>query len=191
MPTIIKTISFILFISVLSACSSTMKSTSDNTNTMEDKKINTAKINSQLGIAYLENHEVQQAKQKLLLALKEAPNIPEPWYSMGYFLEATGSKEEARADYLKAVEIAPYRGDVQNNYGTFLCRSGDYQLAIQHFLVAIKDTNYLDTAAAYENAGLCALKIPDKKQAIQYFNLALEQDPNRSLSEMELKKLKG
>src|SRR5438477_614238 len=67
-----------------------------------NKKIATAQINTQLGLAYLEKNDVQRAKQKLLTALNEAPSIPETWYSMAYFMETTGNIEEAKTDYLKA-----------------------------------------------------------------------------------------
>lgn len=156
----------------------------------EAKNKRIAAINVKLGMGYLERGEKDRAKQKLLYALQRDPKSPEAWYSMAYLQESNGNKLEAKKDYMKAVGLAPNRGDVQNNYGTFLCRSGEYQEAVNHFLMATKDPQYLDQASAYENAGLCALKIPDKKQAATYFRLALEQDPTRDSSMTELTKLK-
>jgi len=155
----------------------------------EGKKISAAKINDRLGIAYLDRHDIQRAKQKFLLALELAPNIPEPWYSMGYFLESTGNKEQARKYYLKAIKISPQRGDALNNYGTFLCRAGDYEGAIAYFMKATKDPQYLERASAFENAGLCSLKLPQAKGAMAYFKRALEEDPSRPASLMELAQL--
>ncbi|HTM64133.1 MAG TPA: type IV pilus biogenesis/stability protein PilW [Gammaproteobacteria bacterium] len=158
----------------------------DNTQSEEMSKIETAKINAQLGIAYLEKKNVQRAKQKLLLALQQAPNIPEPWYSMAYFLEATGNTDEARKYYMKSLQVAPGRGDVENNYGTFLCRSGHYQESIKHFMLATRAPDYLDPAAAYENAGICSMKIKAYSQASFYFSQALLKDPARNLSLLKL-----
>jgi type IV pilus assembly protein PilF len=173
---------FLLFIiAVLTAC----KSTHSQPDAQEQKATRTAKINTELGMAYLQQHEMQRAKQKLLLALEQDPALPQAWYSMGYYMEATGDLENAKMYYLKSVKIAPEQGEVQNNYGTFLCRSGDYKTAIKHFMLAIADQNYLDTASAYENAGLCALKIPDKKLALQYFNRAIMEDPNHPTALLE------
>ncbi|OGT45426.1 MAG: type IV pilus biogenesis/stability protein PilW [Gammaproteobacteria bacterium RIFCSPHIGHO2_12_FULL_41_20] len=182
----LKIISLVILLIQLAACSSTKSPSIEEDS---NRNIKTAKINSQLGITYLEQGNVQRAKQKLLLALSEGPNIPETWYSMAYFYEATGNHQQAKTYYLKAVSIAPHRGDVQNNYGTFLCRSGDYHGAIQRFLLAVKDTNYLNPAAAYENAGLCALKIPDATLASHYFNQALLQDATRPTSLLQLAEL--
>ena len=170
----LKKIVIIIILLCLNACNS-MTGASDP-QTVKLKR--TAKINTQLGVAYLQRHEMQRSKQKLLLALQQDPKLPEAWYSMGYLMEATGDLENAKKYYLKSISLAPKNGEVQNNYGTFLCRTGEYNEAIKHFMLAVADTEYLENASAYENAGLCALKIPDKKLALHYFNRALMLDPN-------------
>lgn len=154
-----------------------------------EKSNRSASINIQLGMKYLERKDLQRSKTKFLLALQQAPQLPEAWYAMGYYLEATGDSKGAGKYYLKAVELKPYRGDVQNNYGTYLCRSHQYKEAIKHFELATKDPDYLDLASAYENAGLCSLKIPDKVLAARYFRQAIAQDPERKTSLKELVKL--
>jgi len=155
----------------------------------EDKMTTAAKINVRLGMAYLDRHDVSRAKQKFLLALEQGPKIPETWYSMAYFQEATGNSDKAQEYYLKAIKIAPYRGDALNNYGTYLCRSGNYRDSIHYFIKAVKDPKYLDAAAAYENAGLCAMKIPDYNNAILYFKWAVAEDPGRSTALIKLAEL--
>lgn len=171
---------------MITSCSTTSQETED---AAKAKKI--AGIYTQLGMGYLNKGDIQRAQQKLIYALQKDPTLPEAWYSMAYFYEKTGNKQRAEEHYLKAIQLAPKRGDVQNNYGTFLCRNGDYQESIEHFLLATKDVEYLDAAGAYENAGLCSLKIPDKAQATRYFSLSLEQDPTRISVMNELSRLKS
>ena len=48
---------------------------------------------------------------------------------------------------------------------------------------------YLHTAGAYENAGLCSLAIPDKEKAKKYFASAINQDPSKRSSLYELVKI--
>jgi type IV pilus assembly protein PilF len=139
-------------------------------------------MNSQLGIAYLEQQNRIRAKNKLLLALKQDPTIPEPWYSMGYFMETTGHHQEANKYYQKALEVSHGRGDAENNYGTFLCRSGKYKEAVDHFIKAAHDPGYLAPADAYENAGLCAARIAGDNHASDYFTRALAYDSERPAS---------
>src|SRR3990167_2312332 len=168
----IKIMIMITVIGFLGACKSTGSSLNGQQELADSSidqaprtKADIAKINSELGMAYLEQKNVQRAKQKLLLALAQGPDIPEPWYSMAYFLEATGNPIEAQKYYLKAMQVAPNRGDAKNNYGTFLCRSGKYQESVKYFINAANSSNYLDPASAYENAGLCSMKGANYKQA--------------------------
>lgn len=180
----LKKIQLAIVILCVSACTTTHSP--GTTKAQENKKnIKTALINTQLGMSYLQRHDMQTAKQKLLLAIQEGPTIPEPWYAMAYYLEITGDNAEADQYYQKAIAIAPRNGEAHNNYGTYLCRNGNYTAAISNFMDAVQDPQYLDSASAYENAGLCALKIPDHKLAMSYFARALKQDPNLPTSLIE------
>lgn len=143
-------------------------------------------VNVQLGLAYLQNGDVQRAHQKLLLAEQQSPGSLQAQGAMGYFLESTGNMSAADAYYRRAIALNPKSGAAQNNYGTFLCRRGRYSEADQHFLLALQDPHYLNTAQVYENAGLCAMQIPDTKKAMGYFMQAVTQDPKRSIAWLEL-----
>lgn len=177
---------FLIFATMCLLSCATVKPSPDRMN-----KIKLAEINIQLGMNYIERKDFQRAQHKLMTALDLAPELPESWYSMAYYFEKTGNIEEANTYYLKAISLTPTRGDVQNNYGTFLCRHHEYKKSIQYFEKAAKDKSYLDVASSYENAGLCALKIPNKKLAAFYFTLALKQDPKKETSKQELLKLQN
>jgi type IV pilus assembly protein PilF len=176
----IKSLTVLLLCATLLTACSTVGS-SGNT-AAEEKKKKIASINIELGMGYLEEKNIQRAKEKFLEALDADPSLPEVQYSLAYFYEATGDLQQANTCYLKAIALAPKRGDSQNNYGTYLCRMGEYRKSIKHFRIALQDPTYLDTAGAYENAGVCALKIPDPKQALTYFNHAILQDANHPVS---------
>lgn len=148
-----------------------------------------AGYNVQLGLGYLKQGNIPRSKRKLLLALEQAPNSPEVNAAMGYFMEKTGDLDNAKTYYKKALASAPGRGTQLNNYGAFLCRQGNYAEAEQYFLKAVNDIQYEHTAGAYENAGLCAMAIPDDKKAEQFFIKALAQDPSSEQSLLELVKL--
>ncbi|MGB6976915.1 MAG: type IV pilus biogenesis/stability protein PilW [Gammaproteobacteria bacterium] len=165
---------------ILTACSSLTTQQDNNA---------AATANIQLGLAYLQQGNPTLTKQKLLLALQQAPHHPEPWYAMGYFLQTRGDLQTAGRYYLRAVNSAPHDGAAQNNYGVFLCRTGHYRESVKHLLLAARSINYLHTANAYENAGICALKIPNRTLALQYFEHALAQDPNRATVREQIRKL--
>ncbi len=150
------------------------------------KPAEAAAYNAQLGLAYLKQGNRELAKHKLLLALSQAPDAPGVNASMAYFMEQTGDMDKAQVYYRKAMAVAPNAGAQLNNYGAFLCRRGQYAQAESYFLKAVNDIEYEHTAGAYENAGLCAMAIPDNAKATHYFNKALEQDPSREQSLYEL-----
>lgn len=148
-----------------------------------------ARLNVQLGLGYMKTGKMQRAKQKLLLAIDQAPKNALVYDAMAYFKEITGNHGEANQLYLKALKLEPTNGTPLNNYGGFLCRQHQYKESLNYFLEATKDRSYLKVADAYENAGLCALEIPDKAKAREYFIAAMKNDPRRTLSLYELSEL--
>ncbi|KTD75051.1 type IV pilus biogenesis/stability protein PilW [Legionella waltersii] len=180
----------IAFCLILQGC----KQTKDSDDQVVDKRVDLSKaasFNVQLGLGYLKQGDRPRAKRKLLLALEQQPNSPDVNASLAYYFEQTTEIEQARKYYSKALALSNDSGAQLNNYGTFLCRQGDYQGAEKYFLKAVKDQSYLNTAAAYENAGLCAIEIPDNAKAMSYFQKALNQDPSRRQSLYELTKLES
>lgn len=180
MISILKQFFIIILIVTLTGCSVFSKSKTP------ESGFQASDINVQLGLAYLENGDVQRAHQKLLLAEQQSPESLQVKGAMGYFLESTGSLSSADAYYRRAITLSPKSGAAQNNYGTFLCRRGRYAEADRHFLLALQDPSYLNTAPVYENAGLCAMQIPDTEKALGYFTQAITQDPKRAISWLEL-----
>lgn len=150
------------------------------------KREEASAYNIQLGMGYLKQGDSPRAKRKFLTALQEAPNSPDVNGAIAYYFEKTGDMNEAKKYYRKAMSLAPTSGSQLNNYGTFLCRTGQYAQSEVYFLKAVKDENYVNTAGAYENAGLCAAAIPDYPKAESYFLKALEQDSRRRQSLYEL-----
>lgn len=161
--------------------------TQDNLNHENYRKA--AMYNTELGLAYLKQGDRARAKRKLLTALKQDPHSPKVHASLAYFMEQSGEDKEAILHYKKAVLLAPKDGAQLNNYGAFLCRRGQYLEAENYFIKASKDVQYDNTAAALENAGLCAMAIPDFKKAKYYFIKTLKQDPTRKKALYELVKI--
>lgn len=181
---------FLLLVSclLLQACQSN-KEEDDLPNKNQPNLSKAATFNMQLGLGYLKQGNRPRAKKKLLTALEQEPNSADINAAMAYYLEQTSEKEDARKYYLKALSLSSNSGAQLNNYGTFLCRQAEYKKAEGYFLKAVKDPHYINTAGAYENAGLCVLAIPDTEKAKLYFTKAINQDPSRKESFYELVKL--
>lgn len=148
-----------------------------------------SEINVQLGLNALQRGEMARAKEKFLLALKQDPDSTTASGAMGYYLERTGNMKQAESYYKKAIDLADVKAGAENNYGTFLCRQKRYNQADYYFQQAAVDENYVHPDKAYVNAGVCALLVPDRAKAQQYFQQALEKNPNSPQALLELAKL--
>lgn len=175
---------------LMTACSQKISESGvDEVKPKKSKNVKAAELNIQMGLEYLRQGNMSRAKQKLVTASEQAPNSPDAAGALAYYFEKTGSEDIAKRYYLRALKLAPGKGAQLNNYGAFLCRQGQFQEANKYFESASRDLNYLNSSGALENAGLCALEIPNITMAKRYFKHAIEQDPRRVKSYYELTKL--
>jgi type IV pilus assembly protein PilF len=148
-----------------------------------------ALINVQLGLHYFQQQAPQLAKQKLLLAKQQAPRHPDVLAAWAYYYEQVGEPQSAAHYYRQALRYSRRSGKQLNNYAVFLCRQQRFVLAEQYFVAATRDPNYINSALAYENAGLCAKKSGKLLQAKDYFTKALRHDSKRVIARTELQLL--
>lgn len=144
-----------------------------------DNQMHTPDALVSLGIAYLQLGNLEKARSALNQALAADPRSPVSWGAMAYLEEISGNLTEAGNDYRRAIQLSPRQGEAHNNYGIFLCRHGQPRQGIQEFLKATQLPTYIYRAAAYENAGLCAQRIPDPAAAQTWFAAALRNSPER------------
>ncbi|MDB6096449.1 MAG: pilF [Francisellaceae bacterium] len=179
----------------LSSCQMSNKASSTNLNAGQLHSLKgpqlekAAQINIELGLNYLEQGEMARAKSKFMHALELSPHSPEVHSALAFFLERIGDIKEAQLHHLKALKYARVNGMVYNNYGAFLCRQNRTKEADAAFQKSLHDKTYPRTAEVLENAGLCALKIPDYKKAEHYLLTAIQQDPLRAKAMIALSDL--
>jgi type IV pilus assembly protein PilF len=82
--------------------------------------------------------------------------------------------DRAEANFKQALKLNPNSSETRNNYGLFLCQSGKEQEGLRQLLDALKNPLYQTPDVAYRNAGVCARKTGDLKQAQSYFERAVK-----------------
>lgn len=175
----------VVSIMLLSACASQKtKDPYDETNTQKAVISNTS-----LGLEYMNRGQYEVALNKLKKAVKEDPNYAPAQTVLAVLYERIGEKELAGKHYKKAYEAAPKDGDVNNNYGVYLCQSGEPDEAIRHFLAALDDPFYSSPSIALSNAGSCALKAGDYAKADEYLRRALKIEPGLPDALMNMSRL--
>ena len=172
---------FLLVILSISACVSQVK-------VKKSQKI-IALTYMRLGIGYINQGALQRGYARLLLAEKLLPHNGNVQDALGYYHEVVGESALAKRHYLLGIRDARNKGNALNNYGTYLCRLGDYVHAERIFSQAVIIQHYLYKGSAYENAGICALLMKNKVLAVKEFSHALHYDPRLGSALWELSRL--
>lgn len=154
----------------LAACASGPKK-------FESHHDSSADINAKLGLSYMQQGDYDVALEKLKKALDQDPNSVAAHHYSAELYKALNNFELADQHYRKALRLDGNDPAIHNNYGVFLCDRKRYEEAEKQFLQAAKISSYRRPDEAYENAGLCALRIPDARRAEGYFRQALEINP--------------
>src|SRR3989339_980307 len=113
----------------------------------------------ELGLAYLNEHDLSNAKTQLLLAEQKAPDNPEVLDSLAYFYQKTNDLQTAETYYQKAVTLNPSSALAKNNYAVFLCRQKRYSEAIYLLQKISQDPDYAKTNLAKKNLEICLHKL--------------------------------
>ncbi|MDA7747063.1 type IV pilus biogenesis/stability protein PilW, partial [Psychromonas sp.] len=143
----------------------------------------------QLALLYLEEKQMQQAKENLDKALEFEPKSAKVHRIFAYYYQKVNENEKANDYYKKSISLDSKNGDTYHNYGTFLCGEGKYKEAEEAFLKAIELTAYTRVARTYENAAVCAEESKDNQKAIFYYQYALSHSPNSNYINLELARL--
>ena len=112
----------LLLLALLAACSSTP-------NKSDAELREAAETNTALGRQYMERGQHEVALEKLKRAVAYDKTYAPAHSMLAILYETIGEAEQAGEEYRLAVKYDPQGGEVNNNYGAFLCGSGKQQEA--------------------------------------------------------------
>jgi type IV pilus assembly protein PilF len=145
-----------------------------------------ARANAQLGFAYLQQNNLQLAKDKLERAEKQDDRNPELQSALGILYERLGRKAEAERHYATARRLAPDSGEIANTYAVFLCNNGKPEAGVKEFEAVAKNPLYPTPWAALSNAAVCLRSAKRGPEAVPYLQQAIQLRPNFSAAVTEL-----
>lgn len=148
-----------------------------------------ARIRLQLAVGYYQQGQPQTALDELRQALQADPRMADAYSLRGLIYMDMGENRLAEENFRRALELTPNSPDYNNNYGWFLCQSERAAQSIAYFEKAIKDRTYRSPGKAYNNAGVCSLKLNDVKAAQRYFSLAFEHEPGNPSANLNLARI--
>lgn len=163
----------VLAVLVLGACASRSSTPLHAANVQQ-----AAAANTQLGIQYLNQGDLNLAKMKLDRALEEDPSNAEVHSARAMLFERMNQLVQADEEFRTALKLAPHDPDVVNNYAVYLCQNGRTDEGVKRFLEAAHNALYRTPQAAYTNAGVCLRAAKRDDEARIQFTAALQARPN-------------
>jgi type IV pilus assembly protein PilF len=148
-----------------------------------------ASYNLQLGIDYMRQGNLSEAKEKLDRSMQQNPKNAQIYVASGMLYDRLGETRKADQYFSKAASLDPKNGDTINSYAVFLCRKGDYKKGEELALEAATNPLYKTPEAAFFNAGNCAIDAKRPVDAEKYFRRALAVSPNFAPALLQLAQL--
>lgn len=131
---------------------------------------------TQLGVGYLQRGRLDLASLNLEKALTEGEDSADVHHYYALLQEALGNQTKAGQHFQIALKMDARNPELLNNYGSFLCKTGNIQSAERAFMSAVSDPLYRTPEFAYTNAGICVRKRGDNQLAENYFRQALQKN---------------
>jgi type IV pilus assembly protein PilF len=168
---------------LLVACSSS------NAKRQAEKAHDAAAYNVQLGLAYMNQGELERAKDKLDRAYAQDPDSADVRSARATLYARLNQKDKADEEFRAALRLAPHDPRMVNNYAVYLCQNGRYDEGVKRFLEAAHNALYPTPEAAYTNAGVCLRAAKRDDEARVNFARALQLKPNFAEAQFQLANL--
>jgi len=172
----------VLALLLLVACSS-------NAKRQTEKAHDAAVYNVQLGLAYMNQGELERAKDKLDRALEQDSGSADVHSARATLFARLNQKDKADEEFRAALRLAPHDPRMVNNYAVYLCQNGHYDEGVKRFLEVAHNALYPTPEAAYTNAGVCLRAAKRDDEARVNFLRALQLKPNFDEAEFQLANL--
>ncbi|MCK5726213.1 MAG: type IV pilus biogenesis/stability protein PilW [Thiotrichaceae bacterium] len=143
-----------------------------------NKPESASRFNALLGAEYLKKGRLKLAHEKLSKAIEQNPRSANAHHYFAVLQQTLKQTELANQHFLTAIHLEPKNPEINNNYGSFLCKQKKYPQAEKHFDVAIKDPLYSTPYFALTNAGICAHDAGQLVKADNFLRSALKKQSN-------------
>jgi type IV pilus assembly protein PilF len=145
-----------------------------------------AKVHTELGSLYLLDGRAAIALEEARIAIAAEPKYAPAYNLLALTHMGLNEMKQAEESFQKALSLAPGDPEISNNYGWFLCQTSREQQAIGYFMSAAKNPLYATPTKPYTNAGICAFRVRNDKQAQEFLMTALRLAPDNNQARLGL-----
>jgi len=147
----------------------------------QEREVNStaaASANVKLGIAHMNQGNMELAKERLERAEKQDPKNSEVQFALAELYSRLNRVDEADKRYRQAMQISPDKLEIANGYAAFLCTHGQADKGVAQFEKLMNNPLYGRQPAAATNAGMCLRDQKRNGDSVRYFETALAKQPD-------------
>lgn len=180
-----------LLMALLTGCASSLTGSQDELPTSSDQTEiqKRSALRLQLASGYYEQGQYKVALDEIKQALAIDPNNADAYCVRAMIYMEMKENRLAEDNFQQALRLSPKNPDINNNYGWFLCQNGREKDSISYFETALRSRSYLSPWKAFNNAGVCSLKMAQEDAALENFSRAFQLDPANPLTNAYLAKI--
>src|SRR3990172_119566 len=134
-----------------------------------------------LGIAYLNENNLQLAFMEFVKAVEFNPNEKTYHYALGHVYFKMNKFVEAVKSYSNALAIDPMYGDAHNSLGVVYGKMERWDDAISEYQKALSNPQYTSPQQARSNLGTAYFNKDDYQSAITEFKEAIRLQPEAAV----------
>lgn len=129
---------------------------------------NRARVHTELAALYFQQGSFKTALNEIDTALR-IDTAYAPAYDMrGLVYAQLGQNADAGNNFRQAIALSPTDPDIRNNYGWFLCATGQPREGLKQLEQAWRNPLYDTPGRAFANASRCAAEMGDRTLASTY-----------------------
>jgi type IV pilus assembly protein PilF len=172
----------ILLVAVLAACAAPAPDapsmdTGTHVGEVGDPR-NRAKVHTELAALYYSRNNMGVALEELRTALASDPGYAPAHGMFGLVYMELKENQLAEDAFERGLRLSPNDPDLNHNYGWFLCQTKREPASIKYFVQALRNPLYPAPWRSYSAAGQCSLRTNNYKDAEQFFQRALQLEPD-------------
>lgn len=139
-----------------------------------------AKVHTELGSLYLQDARYAVALEEARTAISADSTYAPAYNLLALTHMIIGENPQAEQNFKRAISLAAGDPEISNNYGRFLCFSGQEKRSLEYFERAVRNPLYATPTVAYTNAGICHARLKEYKAAEEQLVRAQRLAPNNT-----------
>ena len=151
---------------------------------------NRARVHTELASAYYERGNMGVALDELRQATAADSSFAQAYGLLGLVYMELKDPAQAESNFTRAIGLSPNDGDINHNYGWFLCQNGREKESIKYFLQALRNPLYGSPGRTYTTAGVCSVRANNLKDAEEFFQRALRLEPDDTMALLQLAQIR-